>query len=72
MRSYIKSIWNASITILLRWFIMKIFFNRGEITLNNYIKIKSDIAHKYNIEESLFRMKKRTCDYGPIIIKETK
>lgn len=38
--------------------------NRGEITIDDYIKIERDIAHKYNMEESIFRMNKRACDYG--------
>ena len=36
--------------------------NKGEITIDDYIKIERDIAHKYNMEESIFRMKKRACD----------
>lgn len=44
--------------------------NRGEITIDDYIKIERDIAHKYSMEESVFRMKKRACDYGPHIIQK--
>ena len=44
--------------------------NRGEITIDDYIKIERDIACKYNTEESIFRMKKRACDYGPHIIQK--
>lgn len=40
--------------------------------IDGYIEIERNIAHKYNIEESIFRMKKRACNYGPIISKETK
>ena len=30
----------------------------------DYIKIERNVAHKNNMEESIFRMKKRACDYG--------
>lgn len=36
----------------------------------NYIEIERNIANKYNMEESIFRMKKRACDYGPRIIRK--
>ena len=37
---------------------------KEEITIDDYIEIERNIAHKYNMEESIFRMKKRACDYG--------
>ena len=39
-------------------------FDNGEITIDDYIKIEREIAHKYNLEDSIFRMEKRSCDYG--------
>ena len=44
--------------------------NREEITIDDYIEIERNIAHKYNMEESIFRMKKRACDYGPQIVQK--
>ena len=44
--------------------------NRGEIDIEDYIEIERNITHKYNMEESIFRMKKRACDYGPQIIQK--
>lgn len=41
-----------------------------EISIDDYIEIERNIAHKYNMEESIFRMKKRACDYGPHIIQK--
>jgi hypothetical protein len=37
---------------------------KGEITIKDYIEIERKIAFKYKMEESIFRMKKRACDYG--------
>lgn len=44
--------------------------NQEEITINDYIEIERNIAHKYKMEESAFRMKKRACDYGSQIIQK--
>lgn len=44
--------------------------NREEITIDDYIEIERNIAHKYRMEDSIFRMKKRACDYGPQIIQK--
>ena len=41
--------------------------NRREITIDDYIEIERKIAHKYKMEDSIFRMEKRACDYGKII-----
>ena len=43
--------------------------NKGEITIENYIEIERKIAFKYKMEESIFRMKKRACDYGSDVEK---
>ena len=37
--------------------------NKEKITINDYIEIERNIAHKYNMEESIFRIKKRACNY---------
>ena len=36
----------------------------------DYIEIERNIAHKYNMEESVFTMKKRVRDYDPHIIQK--
>ena len=33
--------------------------NKEEITIDDYIEIERKITHKYKMEESIFRMKKR-------------
>lgn len=38
--------------------------NKGEITILEYIEIERKISFKYKLEESIFRMEKRACDYG--------
>ena len=38
--------------------------NKGEITIEEYIEIERKIAFKYKMEESIFRMEKRACDYA--------
>ena len=38
--------------------------NKEEITIDEYIEIERRIAFKYKLEESIFRMEKRACDYG--------
>lgn len=38
--------------------------DKGEITIEEYIEIERRIAFKYKLEESIFRMEKRACDYG--------
>lgn len=43
--------------------------NREEISIDDYIEIERNIAHKYKMEESVFRMEKRACDYGSKIEK---
>ena len=43
--------------------------NKGEITIDDYIEIERRIAFKYKMEESIFRMEKRACDYGSIVEK---
>lgn len=43
--------------------------NRGEITIEDYIEIERKIAFKYKMEESIFRMKKRACNYGSDVEK---
>ena len=43
--------------------------NKGEITIEDYIEIERKIAFKYKMEESIFRMKKRACDYGSDVEK---
>lgn len=43
--------------------------NKGEITIEDYIEIERKIAFKYKMEESIFRMKKRVCDYGSDVEK---
>ena len=40
---------------------------KGEISIDDYIEIERRIAFKYNMEESIFRMKKMPCDNGPTI-----
>lgn len=44
--------------------------NKGEITIEEYIEIERKIAFKYKLEESIFRMEKRACDYGSHIIQK--
>ena len=46
------------------------FLNREEMFIDDYIEIERNIAHKYKMEESIFRMKKRACSYGPNIIQK--
>ena len=43
--------------------------NKGEITIEEYIEIERKIAFKYKMEESIFRMEKRACDYGSDVEK---
>ena len=43
--------------------------SREEITIDDYIEIERKIAFKYKMEESIFRMKKRACDYGSDVEK---
>ena len=43
--------------------------NSGEITIDDYIEIERRIAFKYKMEESVFRMEKRACDYGSTVEK---
>ena len=38
--------------------------DKGEIAIDDYIEIERRIAFKYKMEESIFRMGKRFCDYG--------
>lgn len=38
--------------------------NKGEITIEDYIEIERKIAFKYKMEESIFRLEKRACDYA--------
>ena len=45
-------------------------FDSEEITIDDYIEIERNIAHKYKMEEGIFRMKKRACDYGSQIIQK--
>ena len=42
---------------------------KGEIAIDDYIEIERRIAFKYNMEESIFRMEKRACDFGSTIEK---
>lgn len=44
--------------------------NREEVSIDDYIEIERNIAHKYRMEESVFRMKKRACDYGSRTIQK--
>ena len=44
--------------------------NREEISIDDYIEIERDIAHKYNMKESMLGIKKRACDYGSHIIQK--
>ena len=44
--------------------------NREEITIDDYIEIERNIAYKCKMEDSVFKMKKRTCDYCPHIIQK--
>ena len=41
--------------------------DKGEITIEDYIEIERKIAFKYKMEESIFRMEKRACDYEKTI-----
>ncbi len=41
--------------------------NKGKITIQEYIEIERKIAFKYKLEESIFRMEKRACDYEKTI-----
>ena len=43
--------------------------DKGEITIDDYIEIERRIAFKYKMEESVFRMEKRACDYGSTVEK---
>ena len=43
--------------------------NKEEITIQEYIEIERKIAFKYKMEESIFRMEKRACDYGSKVEK---
>lgn len=42
---------------------------KGEVTIEKYIEIESKIAFKYKMEESIFRIEKRACDYGSTVEK---
>ena len=42
--------------------------NREEITIDDYIQIERNVAHKYKMEENIFRTKKRAYDFGSQII----
>ena len=42
---------------------------KGEVTIEEYIEIERKIAFKYKMEESIFRMEKRACDYGSTVEK---
>ncbi len=42
---------------------------KGEIAIDDYIEIERRIAFKYKMEESIFRMEKRACDYGSTVEK---
>ena len=33
----------------------------------DYIEIERNVAHKYNMEENIFRMEKRACNYEKTI-----
>ena len=37
--------------------------NKDQITIHDYIEIEQNIAHKYKMENSIFRMEKSACDY---------
>lgn len=37
--------------------------DKGEITIEEYTEIERRIVFKYKLEESIFRMEKRACDY---------
>lgn len=43
------------------------FFRKGT-SINDYIQIERTVAHKYKMEENIFRTKKRACDFGSLII----
>ncbi len=43
--------------------------NKNEIAIDDYIEIERRIAFKYKMEESIFRMEKRACDYGSTVEK---
>lgn len=43
---------------------------KEEITIDDYIEIERNISHKYRMEDSIFRMKKRACDNGSQIIQK--
>ena len=43
--------------------------NKGEITIEEYIEIERKIAFKYKMEESIFGMEKRACDYNRSVEK---
>ena len=43
--------------------------NKGEIAIEEYIEIERRIAFKYKLEESIFRMEKRACDYNRSVEK---
>ena len=41
--------------------------NKGEITIEEYIEIERKIVFKYKMEESIFRMENRACNYEKTI-----
>lgn len=41
--------------------------NKDQITIHDYIEIERNIAHKYKMENSIFRMEKSACDYKKTI-----
>ena len=41
--------------------------NKDQITIHVYIEIERNIAHKYKMENSIFRMEKSACDYKKTI-----
>ena len=43
--------------------------DKGEITIEEYIEIERRLAFKSKLEESIFRMEKRACDYSSTIEK---
>lgn len=61
------------VTRVHNYIVAMVYFERllvkGEITIEEYTEIERRIAFKYKLEESIFGMEKRACDYGSTIEK---
>ena len=64
-REYVTRVHNYTVAMVY----FEGLLDKGEITIEEYTEIERRIAFKYRLEESIFRMEKRACDYGSTIEK---